>query len=85
VILARYALSRTTSIAGGENANRTAIDSNGVEALFTLGDWDGRAVSFPIDPPGAGEGVAVLVQAPDGTMLGAAALQGRAETASTVH
>jgi len=75
VTLARYALSRTTHVGGGENANRTAIDSNGVEALMTLGAWDGKPVSFPIDPPGAGEGIAVLVQAADGTMLGAAALR----------
>jgi hypothetical protein len=75
VILARYALLRTTHVGGGENANRTATDSNGVEALATLGTWDGRTVSFPITPPGENEGIAVLVQAPDGTMLGAAAIQ----------
>jgi hypothetical protein len=72
VYLARYALERTTPIGGGENANRTATDFNGVEALFTLGTWDGTARSFAIEPPSAGEGIAILVQAPDGTMLGAA-------------
>jgi hypothetical protein len=72
VYLARYALERTTAVGGGENANRTATDFNGVEALFTLGAWDGTARSFSIEPPGAGEGIAILVQAPDGTMLGAA-------------
>jgi hypothetical protein len=74
VLLARYALSRTTAVTGGENASRTANDSNGVETLATLGTWDGAARSFAIEPPGAGEGLAVLVQAPDGAMLGAAAL-----------
>jgi hypothetical protein len=74
VLLARYALSRTTQVSGGENASRTANDSNGVEALATLGAWDGKAMSFPIAPPHDGEGIAVLVQAPDGTMLGAAAI-----------
>jgi hypothetical protein len=74
VLLARYALSRTTHVAGGENADRTALDNNAVEALETLGTWDGKPVSFPIVPPGENEGLAVLVQAPDGTMLGAAAI-----------
>jgi hypothetical protein len=74
VILARYVLSRTTHVGGGENANRTATDFNGVERFETLGTWDGKTVSLAIEPPGEGEGIAVLVQAPDGTILGAAAL-----------
>lgn len=74
VILARYVLSRTTRVGGGENANRTATDFNGVEQFETLGTWDGKAVSLAIEPPGEGEGIAVLVQAPDGTVLGAAKL-----------
>lgn len=74
VLLARYALSRTTHVGGGENTGRTATDFNGVEQLQTLGAWDGQPVSYPIEPPGEGEGIAVLVQAPDGTMLGAAKL-----------
>jgi hypothetical protein len=32
------------------------------------------ALSFPIEPPAADEGLAALVQAPGGHMLGAAAL-----------
>jgi len=74
VLLARYALKRTTPVAGGENAARTAVDANAVEALTTLGGWDGKPASFPIEPPADGEGLAVLVQAPDGRMLDAAAL-----------
>jgi len=75
VVLARYALSRTTRIAGGENASRTLVDTNGVEALTTLGAWDGTTVSFAIEPPAAGEGLAVLVQAQDGRIFGAAQLR----------
>jgi len=74
VLLARYALSRTTAVTGGENAAHTASDSDGVETLATLGAWDGAPRSFPIEPPAVGEGLAVLVQAPDGTILGAARL-----------
>jgi len=75
VLLMRFAQSRTTKVAGGENARRTLQDANGVEALASLGNWNGSALNFAIEPPAAGEGIAVLVQAPDGRMLGAAALQ----------
>jgi hypothetical protein len=74
VLLARYVLSRTTPIGGGENANRTATDFNAVEHLEALGIWVGKSVSYKIEPPGEGEGIAVLVQAPDGSLLGAASL-----------
>jgi hypothetical protein len=76
VLLVRFVRSRTTHVAGGENADRTALDNNAVEVLATLGAWDGNTVNYPIEPPGEGQGVAVLVQAPDGEILGAAALSG---------
>jgi hypothetical protein len=75
VLLVRYAKTRSTQVAAGENARRTLEDVNAVEALTTLGGWNGTAVTFAVDPPGAGEGIALLVQAPDGRILGAAALQ----------
>jgi hypothetical protein len=74
VVLARFVTSRTTHVAGGENASHTLIDTNAVEALTTLGTWTGAATSFAIEPPRDGEGLAVLVQTPDGRMLGAAAI-----------
>ena len=72
VLLVRYALSRATQVKGGENAGRAATDINGVTALATLGHWDGKAVAFPVEPPGGNEGIAVLVQSPDGRIPGAA-------------
>jgi len=76
VLLVRFVQKRTTPIGAGENARRTLEDTNGVEALSTLGEWQGTPATFPLDPPAAGEGVAVLVQAPDGLILGAAVLLG---------
>ena len=73
-LLVRFLRHRTTDVGAGENAGRILRDANGVRELTTLGAWDGSALSFPIEPPGADEGLAVLVQAPDGHMLGAAAL-----------
>jgi hypothetical protein len=76
VLLVRFAQKRSTRVAGGENARRTLQDANGVEMLASLGSWNGSALSFAIEPPADGEGIAVLVQASDGRMLGAAALPG---------
>ncbi len=75
VLLARYALARATRVEGGENAGRSSTDFNAVTALATLGAWNGGAVSFPIQPPADGEGLAVLVQAPDGRIYGAASIE----------
>ena len=77
VLLVRFALERTTRVAGGENARRTLQDANAVESLASLGSWDGSLLRFAIEPPAAGEGIAVLVQAADGQMLGAGALQSK--------
>ena len=72
VLLVRFARQRTTHVGAGENSGRTLDDANGVEALTRLGAWDVSAAQFPVAPPTAGEGIAILVQAPDGKMLGAA-------------
>jgi hypothetical protein len=71
VLLVRFVRHQTTQVAAGENAGRVLQDANGVRMLATLGDWTGPARDFAIDPPAAGEGLAVLVQAPDGKILGA--------------
>ena len=72
----RFARSRVTNVPAGENAGRTLRDANGVTAVMRLGDWDGSARRYRIEPPRSGEGLAVLVQAADGRMLGAAAILG---------
>ena len=76
IVLVRFVQRRTTNVGAGENTDRIANDFNGVESLTTLGAWDGSEQRFPIEPPAAGEGLAVLVQAPDGHMLGAAMVLG---------
>ncbi len=76
VVLVRFVQKRTTHVGAGENARRTAEDTNGVKALATLGTWQGVELGFPVEPPAAGEGIAVLVQAADGRILGAAVMLG---------
>jgi hypothetical protein len=78
VLLVRFVQHRTTQVGVGENSGRVAEDANGVTAVSTLGAWDGSARRFAIEPPAAGQGLAVLVQAPDGMMLGAATVSGDA-------
>lgn len=75
VLLVRFAKARTTRVIGGENARRTLQDANAVVSLTSLDTWDGSLLRFAIELPAAGEDIAVLVQAADGRMLGAAALQ----------
>lgn len=73
ILLVRFVRHRTTRIGAGENASRTAEDSNAVKTIARLGDWSGSGRDLAIDPPAKGEGIAVLVQAADGQILAAGA------------
>jgi hypothetical protein len=72
VLLVRFVQRRSTHVAAGENSGRVLDDVDGVESLTRLAAWDGSPLHFAVEPPAPGEGLAVLVQAPDGHMLGAA-------------
>jgi hypothetical protein len=76
IVLVRFAQKRTTRVGAGENARRTLEDTNGVDAVATLGAWQGAEAEFAVEPPAAGSGIAVLVQAADGRIIGAAMLLG---------
>jgi hypothetical protein len=62
---------RTTNVLGGENAGATLTEVNVVRSITQLGAWNGQPVILKVQPP-AGEKFAVLLQKPDGTILGAA-------------
>jgi hypothetical protein len=90
ILLIRFAEHRTTKIGAGENAHRTAEDTNAVLSIEARGEWNGspRSLAIPALPPG--EGYAVLVQAADGAILcagsilaGDAALTRMKETSAT--
>jgi hypothetical protein len=74
IILVRFVRHRTDAVHGGENSGRMAHDANGVETLKTVGEWTGQTVELPVDPVDVNHRLAVLVQADDGHILGAAAL-----------
>lgn len=80
VLLIRFARHRTTKIGAGENAHRTAEDSNAVLSIETRGEWTGAPRSFQLPALGADEGYAVLVQAADGTIIGAGSVLGSGAT-----
>jgi hypothetical protein len=63
-----------TQIGRGENGGHTLVESNIVRSLTPIGTWSGSAVELRPPTP-AGEGFAVLLQAEDGRIIGAARLQ----------
>lgn len=63
-----------THIGRGENGGRTLVESNIVRSLTPIGAWSGSAVELRTPPP-SGQGFAVLLQAEDGRIIGAARLE----------
>jgi hypothetical protein len=73
VLLVGFDRAHETHIGRGENGGRTLLESNIVRSLTPIGGWSGSAVELR-QPPPAGEGFAVLLQAADGRIIGAARL-----------
>jgi len=71
VLVVGYDGERTTKVPRGENAGATLVESNIVRGLAVAGLWQGEATELHVSAP-AGEHLAVIVQAADGTILGAA-------------
>jgi hypothetical protein len=63
-----------TAVKRGENAGRTLVDVNIVivRGLDAIGSWSGSPMTLSRPLPPAGSGAALLLQAPDGQILGAA-------------
>ena len=77
VLLVGYDTEHRTSIGRGENGGRTLLEANIVRAVVPVGTWTGTAASWRAAVPD-GERLAVLAQAPDGRILGAAKEDGHA-------
>lgn len=71
-----------TPVRGGENSGRRLVESQVVRSLSQAGSWRGEAVRLDLPRPAAGERAAVLLQAPDGAILGAALLPAPAAAGS---
>ena len=76
VLLIGFDPSHTSRVLRGENAGRTLEQANVVRAIQDLGRWSGAAATVEAAAP-AGETAALLLQAEDGRILGAARLDER--------
>jgi hypothetical protein len=74
VLLIGFDPAHETKVGRGENGGRTLLETNIVRSLTLIGDWSGSAVELRQSPP-AGEDFAVLLQAGDGRIIGAARLE----------
>jgi hypothetical protein len=73
VLLIGFDPSHATRVLRGENAGRTIEQANIVRAIRDLGPWSGAAAAFTAARP-EGETAALILQAEDGAILGAARL-----------
>jgi hypothetical protein len=73
VLLVGFDPTHETPVGRGENSGRTLTETNIVRSLTPVGMWTGPAVTLRQSPPG-GESFAVLLQAEDGRIIGAARL-----------
>ena len=75
VLLVGFDRDHETPIRRGENGGRTLRESNVVRSVREVGDWQGKPLHISEKFPD-GEEAAVIVQAPDGRIVGAARLAG---------
>jgi hypothetical protein len=73
LLLIGFDHNHTTAIRRGENGGRTLEEANVVRSVRSIGDWQGSALRLHEKPP-EGEDVAVVLEAPDGRIVGAAKL-----------
>lgn len=72
VLLVSYDRTHTTPVGRGENSGRTLTEAHIVRSIETVGSWGGPALTVRRKLP-AGQMLAVLLTAPDGRVVGAAA------------
>lgn len=75
VLLIGFDHAHTTPIRRGENSGRTFQEANVVRSIRSIGDWQGPPLNLREKLP-EGEDVAVVLEAPDGRIVGAARLSG---------
>jgi hypothetical protein len=76
VLLIGFDREHVTSIGRGENRGRTMPESNIVRSFRSVADWQGAPVHVD-QPLPEGEEFAIILEAPDGRIVGAARAGGR--------
>jgi hypothetical protein len=71
VLLIGFDHDHQTAIRRGENGGRTLAESNVVRSIRTIGDWQGAPLRLNEKLP-EGEDIAVILEAPNGRIVGAA-------------
>jgi hypothetical protein len=75
VLLIGFDHEHTTAIGRGENSGRTLTEANVVRSIRSLGQWSGSQLRLS-EPFPEGQDVAVVLEAPDGQIVGASRLTG---------
>jgi hypothetical protein len=73
VLLVGFDREHTTAIGRGENSGRTLVEANVVRSFRSVGQWSGAALRLNERFP-QGQDVAVVLEAPDGRIIGAGRL-----------
>jgi hypothetical protein len=73
ILLVGFDHEHTTAIGRGENGGRTLTEANVVRSIRSVGQWSGAALRLNERFP-EGEDVAVVLEAPDGRIIGATRL-----------
>jgi hypothetical protein len=75
VLLIGFDHEHTTPIGRGENSGRTLTEANVVRSIRPVGQWSGTSLRIS-EPFPEGQDVAVVLEAPDGRIIGASRLAG---------
>jgi len=75
VVLVGFDSQHRTSVGRGENSGRTLTESNIVRSFVRIGEWNGVEETLRV-PVSKGDRDAILLQAADGTIVGAALVSG---------
>lgn len=75
VLLIGFDHEHVTKIGRGENGGRMLAESNVVRSIRPIGDWFGKPLRFEEQMP-EGQDAAVIIEASDGRIVGAARLSG---------
>jgi hypothetical protein len=75
VLLIGFDHEHTTPIGRGENSGRTLTEANVVRSIRSVGQWSGTPLRVS-EPFPDGQDVAVVLEAPDGQIVGASRLAG---------